>query len=95
MNEKQKKFLELAKYSEQLTDKRNEVLKELEAVMLELGVNTYLQDEETLAVYKVIEPTGIFVGFKKIDYKRTAFEGERQGSLSKKEAEEKGFYLKK
>ena len=95
MNEKQAKFLELAKYSEQLKEKQSEVYSELNALMLELGLNTMFQDPDTLVVYKVIKPTGTFTYYKDLDYARTSMEGERSGSLSKKQAEEAGFVLKK
>jgi hypothetical protein len=95
MTDQQKKFLELAKYSEQLTEKLSEVNSEMNAVMADLGLNTYHQDPETLLVYKVIEPKGRFTVFSKIDYVRTAKADERSGSLSKKEATELGFVLVK
>jgi hypothetical protein len=95
MTDQQKKFLELAKYHEQLKDKLDEVRKELEASMTDLGLGTVLQDPETLTVYKMVKPTGRFIYYYDIDYVRTAQEGERAGTLSKKEAEALGFMLKK
>jgi hypothetical protein len=89
-------FIALAK---QFEAKRKEVEAlgdQLEAAMQALGINTYAQDPETGAVYKIIEPDGTFVPYRKIYYKRTSLEGERGGTvLSKKEAEEAGFVLKK
>lgn len=96
MEDKQAKFLELAKYFEELKDKLSETGEQLNAVMKDLGIDTYVQDPETLIVYKVIKPTGTFVEYREIGYKRTAKEGERGGTvLAKKEAEEAGFILKK
>jgi len=90
------KFVKLAKELEALDAQRNEKREELEAVMKEIGYDQYVQDPETLAVYKTIKPNGTFISFRDIDYKRTALDGERGGTvLSKKEAEEAGFVLKK
>lgn len=92
------KFLELAKRAEKLYDELKQTQEELAAEMRVLGVEKYIQDPETLAVYKTIKPTGTFVSFKDIDYKRTLMEGEKGGGptvLAKKEAEEQGFVLKK
>lgn len=95
MNNMQKRFLELAKYSEKVKEELSEIYSEMETVMAELGVDTYHQDPETSLVYKVIVPKGRFVNFSKIDYVRTAKPEERSGSLSKKEAESLGFILSK
>ncbi|NJO48149.1 MAG: hypothetical protein HC840_00375 [Leptolyngbyaceae cyanobacterium RM2_2_4] len=89
------KFVELAKKMEKQQEELNATREELTAVMLALGIDTYAQDPETLAVYKIIKPLGTFTYYKDIDYKRTALEGERGGTvLAKKEAEEAGFVLK-
>lgn len=90
------RFLELAKLTEAKYEELKALREELKTVMEGLDFNTYVQDPETLLVYKIIEPSGTFIEFRKIDYKRTAKEGERGGTvLSKKEAEEAGFVLKK
>lgn len=89
------RFLELAKLTEEKHEELKALREELKGVMEGLDFNTYVQDPETKIVYKIIEPAGTFVEFRKIDYKRTAKEGERGGTvLSKKEAEEAGFVLK-
>lgn len=94
--EKQAKFVELAKRYEKSKEEQDQIREELESVMKELGVGAYVQDPETLAVYKIIKPDGTFIYYRDIQYKRTALEGERGGTvLSKKEAEEAGFILKK
>ena len=95
MNPLQAKFFELAKYSEQLKEKQEALYKELDGVMRELGYDTYHQDPETMAVYKIVKPKGRFVTFSEISYNRTALEGEKSGSLAKKEAQELGFDLVK
>ena len=94
MNDKQSKFLEVAKYAEELAEKTAEVRKELNQLMLELGYGSVCQDPDTLTVYKIVKPNGKFTYYQDIDYVRTAQEGERAGTLSKKEAEALGFILK-
>ena len=95
-NTKEQAFIELAKKMEKQAEEMNATREALNAAMAELGLNTYAQDQETGAVYKVIKPLGTFTYYRDIDYKRTALEGERGGTvLSKKEAEEAGFALKK
>jgi len=90
------RFVELAKQFEAKRKEVEAIAEEITAVMTELGVNTYAQDPETGAVYKIIKPDGTFVQYRDIYYKRTALDGERGGTvLSKKEAEEAGFVLKK
>ena len=96
MTDAQKRFFELTTQSERLSEERKKVAEELEAVMKELGVDSYHQDPSTGLVYKVIKPAGTFISFREIDYKRTALPGEKGGTvLSKKEAEENGFVLTK
>jgi hypothetical protein len=89
------KFLMLAKQLEEQIDALNKTREELTQTMTELQIGTYIQDPDTLAVYKIVEPNGTFTYYRKIDYKRTALEGEKGGNpLSKKEALEVGFILK-
>lgn len=88
-------FLSHAKYYEELSAKMDEVRESLRLSMEDLGVNTYVQDIETGLVYKVVKPTGTYMYYRDIDYKRTAKADERSGTLSKKEAEEAGFTVLK
>lgn len=92
---KEKKFLDLAKYQEELKNKMDEVRDQLAAAMNDLGIGAVLQDPDTLTVYKIVKPGGTFMYYRDIDYVRTAQDGERAGTLSKKEAESLGFILKK
>ena len=93
--EQQKKFLELAKYSEQLKEKQEEVRAELTALMTQVGYDASLQDPETLVVYKIVKPNGTFMYYRDIDYIRTALPGKRAGTLSKEKAKELGYILTK
>lgn len=96
MSEQQQAFFQLVKQYETLKDQLNTVGGLLDMAMNTLGVNTYHQDPETGLVYKIHEPDGTFVSYRSIGFKRTAKEGERGGAvLSKKEAEEQGFILRK
>lgn len=95
MTDKQAKFIQVAKYAEELKEKTDEVRTELEGLMKELGVDSYVQDPDTGTVYKIVKPSGTFIYYRDINYVRTALVGERAGTLSKKEAEEAGFVLKK
>ena len=96
MTDQQRKFFELAKAYEVQKDKLSEIRDQMELVMKELGLETYHQDPDTSIVYKIHQPQGTFISFRTVDYKRTAKEGERGGTvLSKKEAEEMGFTVKK
>jgi len=89
------RFVQLAKQIEQQLKDLNSAREELNTIMTNLGLNFYVQDPETLVVYKIIKPLGTFTYYRDIDYKRTALEGEKGGTvLAKKEAEEAGFRLK-
>lgn len=85
------RFLKAAKEYETVKDQLTKVSEELQAVLTDTPVGTYIQDAETGLVYKTVVPNGTFIYFKKLDYVRTAKEGERAGTLSKKEAEGAGF----
>ena len=87
-------FLEAVKMVEGLKDALEVAYQQLNTAMTDLGVDAYVQDPETKLVYKIVKPKGTFTYYRDIDYVRTAKEGERAGTLSKKEAEEKGYSLK-
>lgn len=96
MTDTQKRFFDLANEYEELKEELNTKRENLDAVMNELGFDTYHQDPNTMLVYRIVKPNGTFIYFREIDYKRTAKEGERGGVvLSKKEAQEAGFNLTK
>lgn len=88
-----RQLIELAKKYEDLKKQMKEVKLELNDVLQKIGVDKYVQDKQTGVVYKIVEPTGTFIEFKKIDYTRTKLPDEKKGSLSKKEAMEQGFEL--
>lgn len=87
----QKRLFELASDIEALKKQQTKNYEELNQVLTMLGVDTYHQDPITKVVYKVVVPSGTFVEYKTISYERTAFNGEKRGTLSKKEAMENGF----
>lgn len=83
------RFVELAKKYEEQQEELNKTREELTAAMKEVGLDQYAHDPETGLTYKIIKPNGTFTYYRDIDYKRTAKEGERGGTvLAKKEAEE-------
>lgn len=87
------KVLELIKQYENLKKQ----FKDLEPILTEelnnIGIGKHFQDEETKAVYEIVEPNGTFISYKKISYNRTKLEGESKGSLSVKRAKELGYEL--
>jgi hypothetical protein len=87
------KFIDLAVQMESLEDQIGKLREELNQEMLSVGIGQYIQDPVTRLVYKIVEPKGTFVYYKKIDYVRTAKELERSGTLSAKDAEKAGFKL--
>lgn len=94
MNDDQRMFVLLANEYEKASEELNALRERLNEAMVKVGVGNYAQDQNTGAVYKVIKPTGTFIYYREIDYKRTALDGERGGTvLSKKEAQEAGFTL--
>lgn len=96
IDEKHLAFVRAVEEHETLKQRYIESCENLEARMKDIGYDQYVQDPVSLIVYKIVKPNGSFVYYKEIDYKRTAKEGERGGTvLSKKEAEEAGFTLKK
>jgi hypothetical protein len=95
MNDIQVKFLEVSKKYEQQKEDLKKTSEELTNLMKDIGIDTYIQDPSTLAVYKIVKPEGHFVFYKELDYNRTTIGDEKRGSLSKKEAQEQGFVLLK
>ena len=91
MTDAQAKFLEISKRLEILREEVKALKPTLEELMLEIGVGSMFQDTETMLVYLIEEPTGTFITFDKVAYKRTKKVGEVKGSLSKSDAEAAGF----
>ena len=83
----QKRFIELEKQRKQFLDGFDAAL---QAVAEESGIGSYFQDEEG-TVYKVVAPAGRWVQFDTVSYVRTRRGEEKQGTLSQKEAKERGF----
>ena len=91
MNEDQANFLKAAKEYEQAKETMAKAGEALQEALVKLPLGSYLQDPESGLVYKTQAASGQYVVYKKLEYVRTAKEGERQGSLSKKEASQQGF----
>lgn len=97
METQQQKFVNLANQYENLIEQLKTVKEEMNAVMADIGVNSFVQGQDG-TVYQVVIPQGRFVHFDTISYIRTRKEGEDRGDLSLKKAEEAGFnvsHLKK
>lgn len=92
MTEAQTRFVALERKKEEIKKFFDELNTACEAVVKEVGVNGYFQDEQGI-VYKVIVPEGKFVHFEKFGYVRTRRTHEKRGDLSMKEAEGAGFTL--
>ena len=95
MTLEQSNFIAATERYEQVKKELDAAREELEKCALALGYGAYVQDPETSLVYKIVKPNGSFVYYRDIEYVRTAKDGERAGTLSKKEAEGAGFILKK
>lgn len=93
MTEDQLNFLSIAKDYEIAKEVLSKAAEALQEALAKLPLNSYLQDPETLLVYKVQKPSGTFVYYKDLEYVRTKKVEERQGGLSAKEAKEQGFSL--
>jgi len=90
LSEAQRRFVELEKKKDEIKKFYEDFEAATTALIAEQGVNTYFQDDEK-TVYKLIESEGKYVKFDKYGYHRTKRPGEERGSLSMKEAKEKGF----
>jgi len=86
-------FFGLAKLREEIVEKLKLVDSELEKVLGVMGVGTLVQDPSDKVVYKVVEPQGRYVHYRKLDYVRTRRTLEEKADLSMTEAQEAGFDL--
>lgn len=92
MTGKQKRFVELERRKDEIKKYYEELEIATTELIAEQGLNSYFQDEQG-TVYKLIECDGRFVKFDKYSYVRTKRPGEERGSLSIKEAKERGFVI--
>lgn len=91
LTEKQRRFVELARRKDEEIKKFYEDFETaITELVAEQGVGSYFQDESG-TVYKLVECDGRYVKFDRFGYLRTKRAGEERGSLSMKEAREKGF----
>lgn len=86
------RFLQLAKEREELKEKMKANKEEMEPLLQELGIDTFVQDSESGLVYKVCIPKGSFITYDHIGYMRNRRKGESGGHfLSKGECQDAGF----
>lgn len=88
MTPAQQRFIELEKQKKPFLEDFDAAFR---AVAEEVGPGNYFQDEEEGVVYKITVPEGRWVKFDTVSYVRTKRNGEDKGTLSIKEAKEKGF----
>jgi len=91
MTENQAKLVALEKQRKEIQEQYAKTLAAVgEEMKFPFGEPAYFQDDEGI-VYKLVTPLGRWVAFDSIGLLRTKREGEKQGSLSVKEAREAGF----
>jgi len=94
MTPAQVRFVNLERKKEEVKRFFDELNEACEAVVNEIGVDGFFQDDDG-TVYQVVVPAGKFVHFEKYSYNRTKRKGEERGTLSVKKAEEAGFIIPK
>ena len=92
LTDKQKRFVELERKKDEFKKYNEDLDKALTELIGEQGLNSMFQDEQG-TVYKLVECEGKFIKFDKHSYNRTKRFGEDRGSLSLKEARERGFAI--
>jgi predicted sulfurtransferase len=90
LTDKQKRFVELERRKDEIKKFYEDFEVATTELIAEQGINSYFQDESG-TVYKLVECDGRYVKFDRFGYLRTKRPGEERGSLSMKEAKEKGF----
>lgn len=90
MTTKQQRFVELERKKDEIKAYYEAFEKALAELVEEQGLESYFQDEHGI-VYKLERCDGRWVKFEPFSYVRTKRPGEARGSLSVKEAKEKGF----
>lgn len=93
LNDPKARFLELVERIEQLNDEYKQLTQELDLIAENLGEGAMFQDPKDMTVFEVALAKGKYVYYTKWTYNRTKKAGERQGSLSLKKAQEKGFIV--
>lgn len=96
LTEAQRQLVELTKKYEVLkveyTAMSDAIAIASQNVATEIGVDTMFQDDDG-TVFRVVEPKGTFVAFKKYAYQRTRRMPGEKATISSKEAQEAGFVL--
>ena len=93
LTEAQKVFIDLDKRKEEVKKFYAEYDKAIADVVAESGVGAFFQDSEG-TVYQTAIPKGTYVDYKQTTINRTRREGEKQGSLALKVAQDAGFNVK-
>jgi hypothetical protein len=88
----EQKFEETAEKLEALKEQQKELYAELDVLYEGAKLGVMFQGSNG-CVYRVIEPKGEYVYFRKFSYERTKKSHEKAGTLAKKTAEEAGFIL--
>ena len=91
MSPAMEKFVQLERKKNEIKQYFSDLEAAIEEVAKEIGEGGMFQDPSDKTVYKIVKPEGKFVHFEKWSYDRTKREGEVRGSLSVKEAKERGF----
>jgi hypothetical protein len=93
MTEAQVRFVQLERKKDEIKKYYQDLAEATEALVKESGVGSYFMDDQGI-VYGIIAPEGKFVPYEKYGYVRTKRPNEARGTLSIKEAQERGFPVK-
>lgn len=93
MTDKQKRFVELERRKDEIKKYYEDLSSAVNDLIQENGVDCYFMDEQGI-VYGIVEAEGKWIPYEKYTYVRTKRDGEARGSLSLKEAQERGFQIK-
>ena len=93
MTEAQERLVKLDLKKAEISAYYEEVDKAIADVVAEIGIDGMFQGSDG-CVYKVAKAKGKYVPYKDVEYVRTKRPDEKAGTLSVKEAKERGFDVK-
>jgi hypothetical protein len=93
LTDKQKRFIELERRKDEIKKYYEDFGAAINDLVQENGLGHYFMDEQGI-VYGIVEAEGKWIPYEKYTYVRTKREGEQRGTLSVKEAQERGFQVK-